>query len=171
MYLSWLGTSPAVLHAAGGLPALGTWFDYANLLDPPPFMRFAFYAREELAPVTKLYRGASSRRSFADTGLSWSPFRDTAASYAVLRTSQHGGSPVIYEAEIEVAALSFATRTAEAEYVTLTSPTGRVNTDDAGQIRELADRCAFRSAGTKLPTHFNLRFDSDDGWCGWKGDA
>ena len=169
---TWIGTSPAVLSAAGGIEGLREWFARARLLDdPPPFMRHALYRRDELPDEIEVWRGATTGRTYAADGLSWSLHRGSAAEYAVTRAEQHGGAPVVHMAILRPDQIVMATKSNEGEVVTLDPPKGEVDTRDRIEILTLRAASIVRRQPTMSDALITLGADDDEAaWCGWTGD-
>ena len=168
---TWIGTSQAVVEAAGTIEELAAWFARADLLqNPPAFVAHGLYRWDELPPEFPVWRGATTARGFADRGLSWSRFKDTAAVYAVARVEQHGGSPLICRATMRRSQVVLVTRTSEQETVSLAPPKGEMDTCDPEEIRTLLESAAARRSGAVDPTLSLGADDDDEAWCGWTGD-
>lgn len=168
---TWIGTSPAVLTAAGGIEGLRTWFDRARLVDDPPvFLRHVLYTRDELPAGVEVWRGATTGRTYAADGLSWTLHKGSAAEYAVTRAEQHGGAPVIYRAILRPDQIVMATRSNEGEVVTLDPPKGELVTRDRVEILTLRAASVVRRAPTMDDAFIQLGEDDNPAWCGWTGD-
>ena len=169
---TWIGTSPAVLSAAGGIEGLREWFDRARLIeDPPLFLERVLYRRGELPKEIEVWRGATTARSFAADGLSWTLHRGSACEYAIARTEQHGGAPVVYRAILRPDQIVMATKSNEGEVVTLDPPKGEVDTRDRIEILTLRAASIVRRQPTMSDALITLGADDDeDAWCGWTGD-
>jgi hypothetical protein len=167
---SWLGTSPAVVEAAGTIDELRRWFATADQLNPLPFLRPLLLSTDDLPEIVTLYRGASTARPYTDAGFSWSPHRNVAAWYADWRVRKHGGSPVVHRATVSASGLALATRPPGAELVCLDQPEATLDTRDPAEIRRLAGACKKQMLPMLHTNQIQLNLAHERCWAGWDGD-
>ena len=169
--LTWIGGSSDVVDAAGDRDTLRAWFARANLTTPPLFLERFFYSAEEIPARVRLYRGGTHAVPFLRSGYSWTPLRDTACRYALLRQSQHGGRASLIAGTFDRDQIVLATRTSESEYVLLDASDAAPVSISPSAMTRLAARASDRMAEAFDFEHVRLSLDSDAGWEGWRAVA
>jgi hypothetical protein len=165
----WIGGAIRVTALAEHAETLSRWFARARLTEPPPFLAPLVLDRSELPDRILLYRGGTLAASEPGVGRSWTQHRTTAAYYARRRQDQHGGRPVILQAEVTAEQLGLVTRTRESEWVTPCPVHAEVDTKDKRTISRLARRAEAYMLQPIAQEFLRLRLDCDKNWHGWPG--
>ena len=172
LLVTWVTSSSSrVIKAAGDNGTLKAWFDYAQLTNPPPFLRHVCVASDELPERIRLYRGGTRDPVALGGGLSWSRHRGTAAWYVLRRVRELGGKPIVVRAMVRCDQIAMVTRNTESEWVAFDVAGAELVPTSASMLRKLADKADARAAQPHEQARLQLSLDDEAGWCGWAGET